>query len=259
MINGKITIASVDYENSIRSLFPKLIQKSGTIENPGLAIRFLNKMGYDSLPIVLKIMEHISDTKKEELLLAVIEANRTWICETLNKFLETCDFGNAVQIDEIHAVKMAEKAGFSLVAIGVKIDYDALLRTDLVSQKIDSYADRVTEKIGGMGAGFLKGAAKFVLRTGARTAPETIEQKAVNLLNKEDNNVKVLKILKEGLEKIGLYLEIKDIVLIHVQEEQQNPKVIDEVIDTDMKFQLPESVEESLLDAVAAYLKETGC
>jgi len=181
------------------------------------------------------------------------------ICETLNQFLKNHDFGDAVQIHEIHAVKMAESAGFSLVAMGVKVDYDALLRTDLVSKSINSYTGRIVEKLGGKGAEFLKGAAKFALHASAKKASETIEEMAINLLNREENNVKVLTILKEGLRKTGLYLEIEDIVLFHVQEEQQNSDGIDEVIDTDMKFQLPESVEDNLLDAVVAYLKETGC
>jgi len=257
MVNGKITITSVDYENSFRSLLPKLVQKSKTIENPGLFIRFLNKMGDDSLPIVLKIMGHMSGTEKEELLLAIIESNQVQISEALNKFLINHDFGNAIQINEIHAVKMVSEEGFSLAVTGVKIDYDALLKTNLVSKNIDSYTDIVAEKLGGKGAGFLKGAAKIALYAGAKVAPGTIEQKAVALLNKKENKERVLQVLKEGLEKIGLYLNVKDIDLLHVQQEQSDPSVIDEV--KDKKFQLPESVEESLLDAVVAYLKETSC
>jgi len=75
-----ITITSVDYENSFRSLLSKLVQKSRTIENPGLAIRFLNKMGYDSLQIVLKIMEHMGDAEKEEFPIAQIRRRKFTGC-----------------------------------------------------------------------------------------------------------------------------------------------------------------------------------
>lgn len=255
MINGKITITSVDYEKSFQSLLPKLIQKCGDMENPGLAIRFINKMGTDSLPVVLKIMRYMSDAEKEALLLAIIDSNRIQITEALNKFLADHDFGNAVQIGDISAVKMENEEGFSLVATGVKIDYDALLKTRLVSENIDSYADRAAEKFG-IGAGFLKLAGRGVLRAGAKAAPGTIEQKAVDLLSKDGNREKVPAVLNEGLEKNGLYLEMNDFVLMHTADEGTDPNVIDEVRDS--KLHLPESVEESLLDAVVAYLKETG-
>ena len=116
MINGKITITSVDYEKSFESLLPKLIQKCGAMENPGSAICFINKMGTDSLPVVLKIMRYMSDAEKETLLLAIIDSNRIRITEALNKFLADHDFGNAVQIGDISAVKMENEEGFSLVA-----------------------------------------------------------------------------------------------------------------------------------------------
>jgi len=258
MISGTITITSVDYENSFQSLLPKLIQKSKTVENPGMAVRFLNKMGDDSLPIVLKIMAHMSDAEKEKLLLVMLDSNQVQINEALNKFLENRDFGNAIQIGEIHAVKMVGTEGFSLVVTGVKIDYDILLKTELVSLNIDSYADMVAEKFGVKGAGLLKNAAKFALHVGAEKAPGMLEQKAIALLNKEENNGKVLNVLKEGLEKIGLYLTVKDIVLMQVQEEQPDSNVVDEAVEADKKFRLPESIEESLMDAIVAYLKETG-
>lgn len=75
-----------------------------------------------------------------------------------------------MQIGEINAVKIENKEGFFLVATGVKIDYDALLKSRLVSENIDSYADRAAEKFG-IGAGFLKLAGRGVLRAGAKAAP----------------------------------------------------------------------------------------
>lgn len=100
-----------------------------------------------------------------------------------------------MQVGDIGAVKMENKEGFSLVAAGVKIDYDDLLKTRLVSENIDSYADRAAERFG-IGAGFLKLAGRGVPRAGAKAAPGTIEQKTVDLLSKDGNREKVLAVLE---------------------------------------------------------------
>lgn len=256
MINGRITITDVDYNHCFRSLFPKLIEKSQTIEKPGVAIRFLNKMGNDSMPIVLRIMDNMSGEEKEALLLAIMESNHVQINKALNKYLGGHELGNAIQIGEIHSVKMNDGAGFSLVITNVKIDYNALMKTNLVSRNVDSYVDMVAGKFGAKGAGFLKGATKLALNVGVKAAPEEMEKKAIALINREDINEKLLDVLKEGLEKIGLYLQVKDIVLMQAQEEPYDRNIIEVVSDDDMKFRLPESVEESLLDAIVTYLKE---
>lgn len=47
-------------------------------------------------------------------------------------------------------------------------------------------------------------------------------------------------------------------MLTYVKEKAADPlDIVEAVSDADVGFQLPESVEESLLDAVVAYLKET--
>lgn len=92
MINGKITITSVDYEKAFRVCSQSLYRNVVPWRIRDLRY-FINKIGTDSLPVVLKIMRYMSDAEKEALMLAIIDSNRIQITEALNKFLADHDFG----------------------------------------------------------------------------------------------------------------------------------------------------------------------
>ncbi|MDO5338094.1 MAG: hypothetical protein Q4E89_11695 [Eubacteriales bacterium] len=256
MINGKMMITDINYEANLEGMFPFLLLKIQSAQHPGTTFKFLNKMGEDSLAIVVKLLEYMSESEKEALLLWLFDTFREQIKDVLNQFLESREFGNAVQIGEIRLAK-DEYDGLSLAVSRVRLDYSMLIKSSLVTQNIDSYADRLTEKFGIKGAGFF---AKAALQVGAKAMPEQIEKKGVDILNRPDVNAKITEALTEGLRRQGLCLKIKGIVLLQ-DEKTKHPydsAIIDEEdVEKKTMFQLPEKVEDSLIEALVRYLRDT--
>lgn len=256
MISGTIVISDIEYEKCFRSLFPALVRKIDAMENPGTAFRFMTKMGDDLLPVMLKIMDHISNEEKEKLLLGMIDLFQEPICTSLNRFLSNQEAGRGIRIGRIGALKEEGGENLFLVITGVSIDYGLLVKTNLVNQNIDAYMDNLTRWKWLGESSFLKGTAKLALRAGAKIVPEEMERKGMELLNRPDIKKRVMCLIPEGLEKAGLYLTVQDFSLKEdtVKEEPDTVRIEE---DSKAGFKLPEEMEEILLNGVVAYLKAT--
>lgn len=259
VINGRITVTDIDYEESFRTLFPMLIGKARDTDNPGIAFRLLDKMGDDSLPIMLEIMEHMKEQDKEMLILSAIELFKSRIVQMINDYLKKSDAGRSIYVDGICAMRSSDADGLSLILTGVDIDYQMLANTDFAGRNIDEFAGKLGGKFGIERNGVLGGALKAAVRGGARIgaslAPNEIEKKGVELLNAGEYNAKLIEVVRETLRKAGFFMSIKEISLIKVQQEIPQLDVIDSgQIDDESAARLTDT-EEILLDAVVSYLK----
>ncbi len=255
MISGTIVISNIEYEKCFRSFFPDVVRKIDTIENPGTGIRFINKMGDDLLPLMLEILNYISDEEKEKLLLGMIDLFQEPMCKALNRFLGNQEAGSAIHIGRISTLKEEGGENLFLVITGVSIDYSALVKTSLVNQNIDAYMDNLPKRTVPGGSRFFKGAAKLALRAGAKVAPEEMERKGIALLSRPDIKEKVICIISKELEKAGLYLTVQDFSLKEDTDTEEEPDKIRTADDPDKGFKLPEEMEEILLNGGVRYLK----
>ncbi len=256
MIEGKFNISYIDYEKSFCNLFPLFIEKAQSVNSPGMALKFFVKMGESSLPIILKIMNYMNESEKEMVLLTMIVQFRKQICDILNQFLEGHGLGSAIRIGQIDVVKSDEAIGFSLIAGDVAIDYEELVKSDFINQNIDGYMEKVIHKLGMKGKVF-KSAAKRALTAGAKILPGELEKSGIDLLNRADVNGKIADILTNGLMKAGLCMNITSVYL------EWKPKADENIVDITSWGQADElgfsaEVEESLMDAVVKYLKESA-
>ena len=63
-MNAYITVSAIDFDKSIYSVAPLVFKKLGEKPNPGPVVKFLNKLGMDGLPIILNILNGLSDAEK---------------------------------------------------------------------------------------------------------------------------------------------------------------------------------------------------
>lgn len=255
MISGTIAISDIEYEKCFRSLFPALARKIDAIENPGTAVRFMAKMGDDLLPVMLKIMDYISNEEKEKLFLGMIDLFQEPICTSLNRFLSNQEAGSGIRIGRIGALKEEGGENLFLVITGVSIDYGLLVKTDLVNQNIDAYIDNLPRRTIPGGSSLFKGAAKLALRAGAKVVPEEMERKGIDLLNRQNIKEKVICIISKELKKAGLYLAVQDFSLKEDADTEEEPNGVRMADDPGKSFKLPEEMEEILFNGGAQYLR----
>lgn len=249
MIKGSIALSDVDYGESFKNLFPLIMKKTGSMKDPGMAVRFINKMGEDSLPIVLKILSLMSQEEKAELMSCIINQFKGRICGAVNNSLNEHGIDGAMQFSSIGAER--SDGGIRLLVSGVTINYKSLAGSELVEKGIDAYADSMGAKLGLQDGEFLAGAAKFFLKAGATVMPVQIEKKGVEIINREDVNRKLSDLLTGALRKFGLVMTVDRLILERDNGEDAAPALPQD----DAGFAFPRNVEESLMDAVVSYLK----
>lgn len=257
MVHAQITISEIDYEKSFANLFPMAIKKCNEIEQPNLAVRFLNKMGSASMAASFGILNRMEERHKGELLCGLVNQYCKEIQSLFNAFLKKDALGQNIRIGELYMVQDAN-GHLSFMVWNIKVDYANLVKNDTVKQKIGDFANQAVkksvfgkiefiQKIAADGAGIAAEAA-------VTAAPNAVEKKVLSIMNKEENKEKLLKMAGQVLEEKGLCLKPEEFVF--TQEEffsAQDDQIVENA--RDRKFELSPELEEGLLEAVAGYLK----
>lgn len=228
MFSGKVEIESVDYDRTLRGLFPVLLENKESDKLPMVIRKVLNKMDGDLLPVLLKLIGNMSETEKETLLLWALDNYKEQIINWLMQLLRDNNLGDAVRFEEINLVKTEGIVGFTLEALDVRLDYDALKRYTQWS---------------------LLGLLKYVEKPIGRFA-----------FNSQLINGIPVGFLSDFLQKKGLYLKIRDIVLVQNKWDARlhAPDIASmEINDGQTGLKLPEAIEDILIDTVVNYLKDT--
>lgn len=64
MLNAKIILNNVNYEETFRTLFPKLRDKVMTLESDRLPIRFVQKLGESARTVTLALLAELEEQHK---------------------------------------------------------------------------------------------------------------------------------------------------------------------------------------------------
>lgn len=227
MIVGTITVKKIDYEACFASVFPKMIRKMQNMKDSGLVIRFLQKMGDNSAPILTDILSGMKQEDKNALLVWAGDLLEDRVCATLNDTLAGHDVGKAVKIGSIDIRAAETGCGITMIARDVDLDYKTLVGA-----------------VGG-GAGSLLSAVVGIL-------PAKAEEQGCRLLNLPAVNEKFRGLIADWLKKNGLVMSVEEIVISPAADEpQQNAGK------PAGKPEIPDELEDCLLDAVVKYLKDT--
>ena len=83
-------------------------------------------------------------------------------------------------------------------------------------------------------------------------SPATIEKQAINILASDLVKPKILSALSDALQKIGLIVTLQNMI---VREETDTEQTVASKKD---EGYLPDAIEDQLMDAVIAWMKDNG-
>lgn len=228
MIVATTTVSNIDYEACFAAVLPKMLHKMKNVQNPGFAVRFLQKMGDDSAPILTEILSGMKRQEKNALLVWAGDLLRERICTTLNAALAGHSVGKAIRIGSIDVRSAQTGCGITLIAEDVTLDCKALVSA-----------------VGG-GAGGLLSAVVGAL-------PAKAEEQGCRLLNLPAVNEKLRGLMADWLKKNGLVMTVEEVVVSPAADSAQTGSAEKPA----GKGELPDELEESLLNAMVKYLKNT--
>ncbi|RGZ01773.1 hypothetical protein DXA13_00110 [Clostridium sp. AM58-1XD] len=265
MIHGEIKISEIDYEQSFSSLFPAVLNKCAKMETTNLLVRFQKKMGEDSITAVLGILELLPQRRKSELLCRLVMFYGQELAVLTNRFLEKDELGRNFKIGDISMIQDEEER-LLLCLQDVKVDYNGLMQSELVHQKIGDAAGRLAEKLGGsIFRHIAEGSVNLAANAFVNMAPDGVEKSIISIMEREEVKEKLLRWAEEKVQKKGICLWLEDLSLIQgdtdyagnadVADRERSENEMKQEIFQKGKLEIPWELEEELLDAAAEYLK----
>lgn len=251
LITVKIEIGTIDYEKSFKELFPIAMKKLEMIENKNLVLRFLVKMGEESMTAVLGILEKLDDWSKGEILCCIIRLYGEEIVAKLNEMLAKDAIGKNMEINRIFLVQKEEH--MELYAYGAKVDYRGLLDNPDIERKVKDAAENMAQGFGKTFQEVAGNNAGTLAKIAARMMPGKVEDIGLNLLQKEKNKQKLLSLSEKALQDKGVWLDLIDFQFEQMDFQNED---LDFIWSDDRKVQLfSKELEEKILDAVVEYIK----
>lgn len=236
MLAATVTIRHIDYENTLRNIFPVIQPKLQTVKSQKMLIRLFQQLGDAALPVLLGVMSRLPEGTKNALLLAVLNAYAPEGQALLNRELHKDTWG---QCFTVGSLSMTQGEAIHLVIGQIQVDYKALLRNDKISDALDSRLGRLSA--------LFKGAVGVA----TAVAGNAVERRGLELLWKEDNQQRLLQLVRRILHQNGILMEVETIAL--AQEERSEAET-----PAAQPLTLTESMEADILAALAGYLKEVA-
>lgn len=246
MFDIRITVGEIDYEKTMKALFPGILAKCRELESRNTLIRLFLELGEDAVEILLGIMGRLSDAAKQELLCQCMNGYRPVLTDRINEYLQTDSLGRNFVIRDIYMERTA--GGLELLGEGVRVDYNGLLENEGVQSRLDAAAASV-KGLGGLGKIFVQHTVK-ALKTAAKAVPEETERLGLKLLQKEEIRRKLCDLAQGGLQKRGLILELKGLSFVQGCDSEEEGIV--EIYSHSLR--LTPELETELIKALAGYL-----
>ena len=230
MLSILFEVERIDYEKSIENLLPRIIEKCKAREKQSELHKFLAKLGSDAVPVAKKIMKYLDQTARDQIIIALIGPYCDRLVQVANDRLEKMLAGEIVVIGGFTGEDLPGSR-LILGATQVKIDYKALVNSPLFSSNI------------------LGGAVKIAIQM---ASPATIEKQAINILTSDLVKPTILSALSDALQKTGLVATLQNMT---IREETDTDYPGNTKKDEGL---LPDSIEDRLMDAVIAWMKDNG-
>lgn len=221
MLAISIKADRIDYEKTLENLYPAIKERLVAAKSQNMIIRLFQKLDDAALPVLLSFMGNLSETAKNELVTQCLKVCSARLSDILNRELGKHPFGKCLRVGEVSGVCGNE--GISLWLSQVYVDYKGLVK----------------EKLGGK----IGGIASFLVS-------DKIEKTALELLWTDESKRKIIDLAKNALNQHGFVMELVDIQIRLDMED------VDVSIEATESFELPDEVEDEILDALAAFLRK---
>ena len=228
-MTASVTVSEIDFDRSCYSIAPLVFRKLSEKPDPGLAVKFLNRLGMDGLPIVLNILNRLSEADKNELVIIGVNSFREKIMSVIKKVLSEYALSEAISFGGIAARSSGGK--IEITVFGLELDYAQLAGSRLIAEKLNTGAL-------GRFSGFLGGAGK------------ALEGPVLKLLSSQEIKNRILAFAASRLEKFGIYMKLND---FHIDRFSGMPE--ESAPSENTRFKLPGELEDKIAAAAAEYFK----
>ncbi len=221
MLAINIKADRIDYEKTLVNLYPAIKERLAAAESQNMIIRLFQKLDDAALPVLLSFMGNLSETAKNQLVAQCLKVCSKKLGDILNRELGKHPFGKCLRVGEVSGV--CGNDGISLWFSRVYVDYKGLVK------------EKLGDKIGGI--------ASFLVS-------DKMEKMALEFLWTDKRKRKIIDFAKNALNQHGFVVELVDIQIRLDMED------VDVSIETTESFELPDEVEDEILDALAAFLRK---
>lgn len=252
MFDVKVKVDDIDYEKSFCSLFPQLYTICSNAKTDHLLVRFLNKMGDASIPVIVGILRLLTEKCKGELLCDLINSFDMECVDALNSLLIQDKLGQCFQCSGI-SMKQDDSTAVSITLTGVVVKYDMLLQNDFIREKI---VDHICNTMGGFFGNdlvekFAERGTNYVTSL-VNTMPNVSEKIILSILEQEKARRTLLCLAEKELNESGICFSLGDVSI----QQSNSPEQTHNASEHGM-IKLSWQLEEALLDSISTYLKST--
>ncbi len=220
MLAANIKIVNIDYEKTFRQVFPIFREKLSCMESKNMIIRLFQKLDDAALPVLLGIMNRLSESTKNELLVLCLNTYSVKLLEKLNEELAKHPYGKFLNVGRVSIVQ--EREVLYLWIGQVQVDYKGFVK------------EKLAGKLGGLAVSLVG---------------DKLEKIAFELLWTEESKQKLIEFAKTALDKYGFVMGLTDI-----QMTQDTEETVD-AIEVEEHLKLTDGMEKDIVDALAGYLK----
>lgn len=230
MIKISFEVQEINYEKSFESLIKQLAEECRANPEPTELEKLIVRLGDDTVPLVEKLLGHLDTDTRDQMIVWLLETLHDDLVSSANAAMHDLLGGDAIVIGALYA---QDKPGpkISLHAVQVKTDSKQLVESPALT-------------------GLIGGAAKLAFRI---AKAETIEKEAVKLLSSDLVKPKLTSVLSDSLREAGLHITLSDVVITEDSGTEMIPRMMDPDKDEGL---LPEAIEDKIIDALVAWLKE---
>jgi len=224
MIKISFEVQEINYEKCFESLIPQLTEECRSNTEPTELEKLIVRLGDDTVPLVEKLLGFLDTDARDQIIVWLLEDLHEDLVSSANAAMHDMLGGDAIVIGDLYAL---DEPGtkISLHAVKVKTDSKQLVESPALT-------------------GITGGVAKLAFR---------IAKEAVKLLSSDLIKPKLSSGLSDSLREAGLHLTLSDVVFTEDPGTEKIPRLKDPDKDEGL---LPDVIEDKIIDALVAWLKE---
>lgn len=255
MINVYIKVDEINYEKTAEAMLEKALKKWQIQRPEGRITGFLYILGDAALPALMGMLSGLTEKQKDELLFILSYRYEVELQSAISKFIQGSTYGKDITISSVNA-ETSEDGTMLLAARGISVDYNGLVHSDPIKDKLRKAADKLPQiSFGNTGLRDLAAGGAAVLAAGlTRVAPEQIEKRIISLISQIDNKKRMLDYAAQILGEKGIYVSIKEVIFEQVTEEEA---ILQAREVRQMDGTIPDELEKTLWESIGTYLRDT--
>lgn len=252
MLQIKLILGDIDYESMMKMVYPVLLTKISGKPSRNLLLRLIREMGEDGEKVLLTLMEKLPQERKNQLVCHCLTSYGSTLMEKLNEVLQEDTWGKHFRLDSCKAELDNER--LILTVQNVQVDFKAILMEASESKNLEKIAGRVVGNglLGAFATRVAAMAAEQAAQATEAMTPEELETAGIALLNKDAVQKKLMDVITKALTKKNIPMTIEEISVVSfdlaVLPEEKGQSILD----------LPEELEDSLIKALADFLREVS-